>query len=61
MIIAGFVGGIFGGILVGLAITVLLYPYFSNIDIPKSIDELTKEVKELQKKIAEMIEDERKS
>lgn len=57
MIIAGFVGGIFGCILVGLAITVLLYPYLSNIGIPKSIDELTKEVKELRKTIEERSEE----
>lgn len=57
MIIAGFVGYIFGGILVGLAITVLLYPYISNIGIPKSIDELTKEVKELRKTIEERSEE----
>lgn len=53
MIIGGFVGGFFGAILVGIAISVFLYPYFSNCGIPKSIDELTKEVKELRKTIAE--------
>ena len=52
---------IIAGIFVGIVIAVFLWPYFSNGGIPKSIDELTKEVKELRKKIAEMIEDERKS
>lgn len=57
MIIAGFVGGFFGAILVGIAISVFLWPYFSNGGIPKSIDELTKEVKELRKTIEERSEE----
>ncbi len=57
MIIGGFVGGFFGAILVGIAISVLLYPYFSICGIPKSIDELTEEVKELRKTIEERSEE----
>ena len=40
---------IIGEILTGIAISLFLYPYFSNSGIPKAIDELTEEVKELQK------------
>lgn len=47
------IGGIFGGIIIAL----FLHPYFSNSGIPKAIDELTKEVKELRKAIAERSED----
>lgn len=48
---------IIGGIFVGIVITVFLWPYFSNGGIPKSIDELTKEVKELRKTFGERSED----
>ena len=44
---------IIAGIFVGIVFITFLYPYFSNTGIPKSIDELTKEVKELRKTIIE--------
>ena len=47
---------IIAGILVGIVIVVFLYPYFSNGGIPKSIDELTEEVKNLRKTIAKLEE-----
>lgn len=54
------IGGIFGGI----AFALLLYPYYSNSGIPKSIYELTRkveglmvEVRELRKVIAERTEE----
>ena len=49
---------IIAGIFVGIVISIFLYPYFSNSGIPKAIDELTKEVRELRKMIAERSEDE---
>lgn len=48
---------IIAGILGGIVFAAFLYPYFSNSGIPKSIDELTKEVKELRKTIAERSEE----
>lgn len=48
---------IIAGIFVGIVIVVFLWPYFSNGGIPKSIDELTKEVRELRKTIAERSEE----
>ena len=42
-------------IFVGIVIVISLYPYFSNI--AKAIGELTKEVKELRKTIAERSEE----
>lgn len=47
------IAGIFGGIVIAL----FLHPYFSNSGIPKAIDELTKEVRELRKTITERSED----
>ena len=52
------IAGIFVGIVAGIIIVVLLYPYYSNSGIPKAIDELTEEVRELRKTIAERSEDE---
>lgn len=49
------IGGIFGGICIAL----FLHPYFSNSGIPKSIDELTNEVKELRKQMFSKTIDER--
>lgn len=49
---------IIAGLFIGIVITIFLYPYFSNSGIPKAIDELTKEVRELRKTIAERSEDE---
>lgn len=48
---------IFAGIYVGIVLLIFLYPYFSNSGIPKAIDELTKEVRELRKTIAERSEE----
>ncbi len=48
---------IIAGVLVGIAIVVFLWPYFSNGGIPKAIDELTEEVKELRKTIERWSED----
>lgn len=48
---------IIAGIFAGIIIAIFFYPYFSNSGIPKAIDELTKEVKELQKTIAERSEE----
>lgn len=59
------IAGIFGGIvyiillsfLLHKLISIFLYPYFSNSGIPKEIDELTEEVRELRKTIAERSEE----
>lgn len=48
---------IIAGIFVGIVFITFLYPYFSNCGIPKSIDELTKKVKELRKTIEERSEE----
>lgn len=48
---------IFAGIYVGVVLIIFFYPYFSNSGIPKAIDELTEEVRELRKTIAERSEE----
>lgn len=48
---------VIAGIFVGIVIVLFLYPYFSNSGIPKAIDELTNEVRELRKTIAERSEE----
>ena len=48
---------IIAGIFVGIVACVFLWPYFSNGGIPKAINELTEEVRELRKTIAERSED----
>ena len=48
---------IIAGIFVGIVIFAFLYPYFSNSGIPKTIDELTEEVRKLRKTIEERSED----
>ena len=48
---------IIAGIFISIVLIAFLYPYYSNCGIPKSIDELTKEVKELRKTIEERSEE----
>lgn len=48
---------VIAGIFVGIVIFIFLNPYFSNSGIPKAINELTNEVRELRKTIAERSEE----